>query len=52
MLAAGLLCILIGAFFASQNLSQQAKAVLRHVLLELAELLLFLFVAMTCANTT
>ncbi|MFL5252679.1 MAG: sodium:proton antiporter NhaD [Rhodopila sp.] len=47
VVAAGLLWILIGAFFASQGLSHQAEAALRHVLLEFAELLLFLFVAMT-----
>jgi Na+/H+ antiporter NhaD/arsenite permease-like protein len=50
VVAAGLLWILIGAFFASQGLSQQAETALRHVLLEFAELLLFLFVAMTYVN--
>jgi Na+/H+ antiporter NhaD/arsenite permease-like protein len=50
VIAAGLLWILIGAFYTSLGLSHQAEAALRHVLLEYAELMLFLFVAMTYVN--
>jgi Na+/H+ antiporter NhaD/arsenite permease-like protein len=50
IVAAGLLWCMIAAVYAGLGLSQQAVAVLRGVLLEFAELLLFLVVAMTYVN--
>ena len=50
LLAAGLIWILIGYTFAQQNQADVAKAALEHNLLEYAELLLFLLVAMTYIN--
>lgn len=48
--AAGVLWIMIAAVYANLGLSQEVGVALRHVLLEYAELLLFLFVAMTYVN--
>jgi NhaD family Na+/H+ antiporter len=50
LLAAGLIWILIGYTFAQHNQADIAKAALEHNLLEYAELLLFLLVAMTYIN--
>ncbi|MFO1028904.1 MAG: sodium:proton antiporter NhaD [Acetobacteraceae bacterium] len=50
IVAAGAIWILVGAAFASQDLSDKAAAALHHVLLEFAELLLFLIVALTYVN--
>ncbi|HDM8131229.1 TPA: sodium:proton antiporter NhaD [Vibrio harveyi] len=50
LLAAGLIWILIGYTFALHNQADVAKAALEHNLLEYAELLLFLLVAMTYIN--
>ncbi|WP_322804224.1 sodium:proton antiporter NhaD [Vibrio alfacsensis] len=50
LLAAGLIWILIGYTFAQHNQAEIAKAALEHNLLEYAELLLFLLVAMTYIN--
>ncbi|MGY0615086.1 sodium:proton antiporter NhaD [Vibrio sp. FJH11] len=50
LLAAGLIWILIGYTFAQQNQADVAKTALEHNLLEYAELLLFLLVAMTYIN--
>ncbi|MGR5453326.1 sodium:proton antiporter NhaD [Vibrio alfacsensis] len=50
LLAAGLIWILIGYTFAKNNQADVAKAALEHNLLEYAELLLFLLVAMTYIN--
>ncbi|ELH7810308.1 sodium:proton antiporter NhaD [Vibrio harveyi] len=50
LLAAGLIWILIGYTFAQHNQAGVAKAALEHNLLEYAELLLFLLVAMTYIN--
>ncbi|WP_045371149.1 sodium:proton antiporter NhaD [Vibrio campbellii] len=50
LLAAGLIWILIGYTFAQHNQADVAKAALEHNLLEYAELLLFLLVAMTYIN--
>lgn len=50
LLAAGLIWILIGYTFAQHNQAEVAKAALEHNLLEYAELLLFLLVAMTYIN--
>jgi Na+/H+ antiporter NhaD/arsenite permease-like protein/Tfp pilus assembly protein PilF len=49
--AAGLLWILTAFVYASRGFSQEVENSLRHVLLEYAELLLFLLVAMTYVNT-
>jgi NhaD family Na+/H+ antiporter len=50
LLAAGLIWILIGYTFSQHNQADVAKAALEHNLLEYAELLLFLLVAMTYIN--
>lgn len=50
LLAAGLIWILIGYTFAQHNQPEIAKSALEHNLLEYAELLLFLLVAMTYIN--
>jgi Na+/H+ antiporter NhaD/arsenite permease-like protein len=50
VVGAGVMWILIGAVFAGLGLSNHAEAALRHVLLEFAELLLFLIVALTYVN--
>ncbi len=50
LLAAGLIWILIGYTFAQHGQPQIARAALEHNLLEYAELLLFLLVAMTYIN--
>ncbi|PFG58621.1 sodium/proton antiporter (NhaD family) [Vibrio sp. ES.051] len=50
LLAAGLIWILIGYTFAHNNQPEIAKTALEHNLLEYAELLLFLLVAMTYIN--
>ncbi|EGQ8177592.1 TPA: sodium:proton antiporter NhaD [Vibrio parahaemolyticus] len=50
LLAAGLIWILIGYTFAQHHQQDVAKAALEHNLLEYAELLLFLLVAMTYIN--
>ncbi|MGP8308622.1 sodium:proton antiporter NhaD [Vibrio sp. YIC-376] len=50
LLAAGLIWILIGYTFSQHNQPDVAKAALEHNLLEYAELLLFLLVAMTYIN--
>lgn len=50
LFAAGLIWILIGYTFAQHNQADVAKAALEHNLLEYAELLLFLLVAMTYIN--
>lgn len=50
LLAAGLIWILIGYTFAQHDQPHVAKAALEHNLLEYAELLLFLLVAMTYIN--
>lgn len=50
IVAAGVLWILIAAVYQGLGLEGQAGEALRHVLLEFAELLLFLLVAMTYVN--
>lgn len=50
LLAAGLIWILIGYTFSQHNQAEVAKTALEHNLLEYAELLLFLLVAMTYIN--
>jgi len=50
VVAAGLLWMLIAVVFAGQDRSAEVAEGLRHVLLEYAELLLFLVVAMTYVN--
>src|SRR5690606_15505336 len=50
LVAAGLIWILIGAVYASEGLSPSAESAFRHTLLEFAELMLFLLVAMTYIN--
>ena len=50
VVAAGAMWMLIGAVFAGLGLSDRAEAALQHVLLEFAELLLFLVVALTYVN--
>lgn len=47
LLAAGLIWIIIGFIYQEHNLVEVAKQALEHNLLEYAELLLFLLVAMT-----
>ncbi|TKB67679.1 MAG: hypothetical protein E8D47_03760 [Nitrospira sp.] len=51
MVAAGAIWILTAIAYASQNQSHAAAEILRHNLLEYAELLLFLLSAMTFINT-
>src|SRR5258707_10074370 len=50
VVAAGLLWTLVAALFAGLGRSAEVAEALRHVLLEYAELLLFLLVAMTYVN--
>jgi NhaD family Na+/H+ antiporter len=50
ILAAGIIWVLIGWLYATQGLSVRAENALRHNLLEYAELMLFLLVAMTYIN--
>ncbi|MGL4715780.1 MAG: sodium:proton antiporter NhaD [Aeromonas sp.] len=50
LIAAGVIWILIGVMYAEQGLSEEAAAAFRHNLLEYAELMLFLLVAMTYIN--
>ena len=50
VVAAGVLWIMIAAVYADLGISQEAEDALRHILLEYAELFLFLFVAMTYVN--
>lgn len=50
LVAAGLIWILIGIVYAREGLSPAAEDAFRHTLLEFAELMLFLLVAMTYIN--
>jgi NhaD family Na+/H+ antiporter len=50
LVAAGLIWIIIGWIYASNNLPRLAEQAFRHNLLEFAELMLFLLVAMTYIN--
>jgi NhaD family Na+/H+ antiporter len=50
LVAAGLIWIIIGWTYASNNLPDAAEVAFRHNLLEFAELMLFLLVAMTYIN--
>lgn len=50
IIAAGLIWAMIGWVYASNGLSMAAEAAVRHNLLEYAELMLFLLVAMTYIN--
>lgn len=50
LIAAGLIWIIIGATYASNNIPHAAEAAVRHNILEYAELFLFLLVAMTYIN--
>lgn len=50
LVAAGIIWIMIGVVYANHELSSVAEASFRHNLLEFAELLLFLLVAMTYIN--
>src|SRR5690606_36263334 len=50
LVAAGLIWILIGIVYANEGMSHSAEAAFRHTLLEFAELMLFLLVAMTYIN--
>ena len=51
ILAAGLIWALIAGVYASNGLTHEAEAAVRHNLLEYAELMLFLLVAMTYINS-
>jgi NhaD family Na+/H+ antiporter len=51
LLAAGLIWILIAAFYESQNIPHAAEEAIRHNFLEYAELFFFLLVAMTYINS-
>ena len=51
MVAAGVIWILTALAYGTQNQSHAAAEILRHTLLEYAELLLFLLSAMTFINT-
>ncbi len=51
ILAAGIIWALIGYVYASNGMSHAAEAAVRHNLLEYAELMLFLLVAMTYINS-
>ena len=51
ILAAGLIWGIIGWFYANHGLPMEAEHAVRHNLLEYAELMLFLLVAMTYINT-
>jgi len=50
ILAAGIIWALIAAVYASNGMTREAEAAVRHNLLEYAELMLFLLVAMTYIN--
>jgi NhaD family Na+/H+ antiporter len=50
LFAAGLIWVLIGSVYASHGMSHIAEEAMRHNILEYAELLLFLLVAMTYIN--
>lgn len=50
MLAAGVIWALLGWLYQSQGMAHEAEAAVRHNLLEYAELMLFLLVAMTYIN--
>ncbi|PAJ71841.1 sodium:proton antiporter [Pseudoalteromonas sp. NBT06-2] len=50
LLAAGLIWILIAAFYSSQGMPHSAEVAIRHNFLEYAELFFFLLVAMTYIN--
>ena len=50
ILAAGIIWAMIGWVYANHGLSHEAEAAVRHNLLEYAELMLFLLVAMTYIN--
>lgn len=50
LVAAGLIWILIGSYYVSNDLPAITEAAFRHNLLEFAELMLFLLVAMTYIN--
>ncbi|WP_438405044.1 sodium:proton antiporter NhaD, partial [Aeromonas hydrophila] len=50
LVAAGVIWILIGIAYAQQGMSPAAEQAFRHTLLEYAELMLFLLVAMTYIN--
>ncbi len=50
ILAAGVIWAIIAWFYASQGLTHEAEVAVRHNLLEYAELMLFLLVAMTYIN--
>lgn len=50
VVAAGVMWTLIAVVYAGRGLSREVETALRHVLLEYAELLLFLLVAMTYVN--
>lgn len=50
LVAAGIIWVLIGWVYTQAGLSDQSEAAFRHTLLEFAELMLFLLVAMTYIN--
>lgn len=50
LVAAGLIWILIGAYYVSHDITELTETAFRHNLLEFAELMLFLLVAMTYIN--
>ncbi|MCL5255365.1 MAG: sodium:proton antiporter NhaD, partial [Gammaproteobacteria bacterium] len=50
LVAAGVIWILIGAVYTQQGMQDAAETAFRHTLLEFAELMLFLLVAMTYIN--
>ena len=50
LVAAGLIWILIGAYYVNNDLPGITESAFRHNLLEFAELMLFLLVAMTYIN--
>ena len=50
LIAAGLIWILIGAYYVNNGMPEITKSAFRHNLLEFAELMLFLLVAMTYIN--
>ena len=50
LVGAGLIWILIGSFYVSENIPHVTESAFRHNLLEFAELMLFLLVAMTYIN--
>lgn len=50
LVAAGIIWVLIGAVYVSHDMSELSEQAFRHTLLEFAELMLFLLVAMTYIN--